>query len=154
GQFYLSRTIQPGQQVIMRGLTSMFQNRIQLTNPEIQILDPEDLQAAKIVPVYPLTEGLNNRQLRRMIDNALEYWADRIPDYIPEGTLERLELADLGWALRNIHFPEGWDHRAHAENRLIFDQLIMLQLTIMANRRQWESVPAVSLNIEDETLDA
>lgn len=153
GQFYLTRSIQTGQQLILRGLTSMFQNRIQLTNPEIQVLDAEDLQAAKIVPVYPLTEGLNNRQLRRMIDKALEYWVDRIPDYVPEGTLERLELADLGWALRNIHFPEGWDHRDHAENRLIFDQLIMLQLTIMANRRQWEAVPATGLHIEDETLD-
>lgn len=154
GQFYLQRSIQPGQQIVLRGQTSAYQNQIQMTNPEIQPLDVEDLNAARIVPVYPLTEGLNNRNLRRMIDKALEYWSDRIPDYIPEGTLERLDLADLGWALQNIHFPEGWDHCEHAERRLIFDQLLMLQLTIMANRRQWQSVPATSLFVEDEPLEA
>ncbi|MBL8132998.1 MAG: ATP-dependent DNA helicase RecG [Anaerolineae bacterium] len=154
GQSYLRRTIQPGQQVVLRGQTSLFRNLIQFTNPEIVPLDLEDLQAAQIVPVYPLTEGLNNRQLRRIVEKALDYWTERIPDYVPEGTLERLNLADLGWALRNIHFPEGPDHLEHAKNRLIFDQLLMLQLTIMANRRQWQSLPALSLTIEDPVLDA
>lgn len=107
GQPYLERTLQPGMQVLLRGQTSLYQNRIQLTNPEIQPLDIEDVQAARIVPIYSLTEGLNNRQLRRIIERALDYWEPRIPDYLPEGTLERLDLADLGWALRQIHFPEA-----------------------------------------------
>jgi ATP-dependent DNA helicase RecG len=153
GQPYLGRTLQPGMQVLLRGQTSLYQNRIQLTNPEIQPLDIEDLQAARIVPVYPLTEGLNNRQLRRIIERALDYWESRIPDYLPEGTLERLDLADLGWALRQIHFPEGMDHHRHAQRRLAFDQLLMMQLTIMANRRQWQAVPAQPLPIEDDLLD-
>jgi len=154
GQAFLRQTIKVGQQVLLRGQTSMFQNRIQLTNPEIQIVDLEDLQAAKIIPVYPLTEGLNNRQLRKIIEKALDFWAERIPDYIPENTLERLDLADLGWALRNIHFPEGMDHRDHAQNRLIFDQLLMLQLTIMANRRKWQSIPARALDVSDVQINS
>ncbi|MDZ4770384.1 MAG: ATP-dependent DNA helicase RecG [Chloroflexota bacterium] len=154
GQPYLQRTLPIGQQVVLRGQTSLFQNQIQLTNPEIQPLDLEDLQAARIVPVYRLTEGLNNRQLRRIIEKALDYWEDRIPDFIPEATLERLDLADLGWALRQMHFPAGWDHQQHAKHRLVFDQLLMLQLTIMANRRQWQAIPAIPLPIEDSLLDA
>jgi ATP-dependent DNA helicase RecG len=153
GQPYLGRTLQPGMQVVLRGQTSTYQNRIQLTNPEIQPLDVEDVQAARIIPVYPLTEGLNNRQLRRMIERALDYWEARIPDYIPEGTLERLDLAELGWALRQTHFPEGWDHQKHAKRRLTFDRLLMMQLTIMANRRQWQAVPALPLPISDALLE-
>jgi len=59
--------------------------------------------------------------------SAIDYWSERIPDFVPEGTLERTELGDLGWALKNVHFPEGWDHLALARKRLVFDELLTLQ---------------------------
>ncbi|HVU09805.1 MAG TPA: OB-fold nucleic acid binding domain-containing protein, partial [Phototrophicaceae bacterium] len=61
GQYYLNRQVRVTQQVVLRGQTSMYQNRIQMTNPEIQYLELEDLQKVGIVPVYPLTDGLNAR---------------------------------------------------------------------------------------------
>ena len=154
GQYYLQRQVRVDQQVVLRGLTSMFQGRIQMTNPEIQYLELEDLQKLGIVPVYPLTEGLNARTMRRLLQKTVEYWADHLPDYMPEGTLDRAELADLGWAIKNLHFPESWDHLEHAQRRYIFDQLLLMQLTIMANRRMWQATPSDSLNISDDQLEA
>jgi ATP-dependent DNA helicase RecG len=154
GQYYLQRQVRVDQQVVLRGQTSMFQGRIQMTNPEIQYLELEDLQKVGIVPVYPLTDGLNARTLRKLLQKTVEYWSEHLPDYMPEGTLDRAELADLDWAIRNLHFPEGWDHLEHAQRRFIFDQLLLMQLTIMANRRIWQSVPSDALHIEDEKLQA
>src|SRR5690606_14096509 len=75
------------------------------------------------------------------------------PDFIPETTLDRAELADLGWAIKNIHFPAGWDHLTHAGNRIAFDGLLLLQLAILENRREWQSQPAEVLHVTDEFME-
>ncbi|MEO8398155.1 MAG: ATP-dependent DNA helicase RecG, partial [Chloroflexota bacterium] len=89
-----------------------------------------------------------------LMQKAVEYWADHLPDYMPEGTLDRAELGDLGWAIKNLHFPESWDHLEHAQRRYIFDQLLLMQLTIMANRRLWQATPSRQLQVSDEQLQA
>ena len=77
---------------------------------------------------------------------TVEQFANRIPDHIPESVLDRAELADIGWTIENLHFPEGFDHLQHARRRYIFDQLITLQLGILRNRRDWQAVPAEPLS--------
>ncbi len=152
GQFYLQKQIRLGQQICLYGETTLFNGRIQMTNPEWDYLDVEDLQNVRIVPIYPLTEGLTARVLRRWMDTAVEFWAERIPDYVPESVLERTDLADLGWAIRNLHFPESEDHLRHARRRFIFDQLLLLQLAILGGRRQWQQVAAISMPVEEEDV--
>lgn len=152
-QHWLVSKVKPGQQLVLRGMTSIFGHQIQMVNPELEHLDAANLRANSIVPVYPLTQGLGARELRRLMKNTVEYWAERLPDYVPVGTLERAELADLGWAVKNLHFPDGQDHLAHAQKRLAFDELLLLQLSILGTRREWQSVPAQPLNISDDFLE-
>lgn len=152
GQHFLINSLRKGQQVVLHGKTSIFGNRIHLTNPEWELVDIEDLRSIGIVPVYPLTEGLTNKTLRRHMKHAVEYWAERIPDYVPAAVLDRAELGDLGWAVRNLHFPESMDHLAHARRRLSFDQLLLIQLAVMGNRRTWQSTPAIPLPLDDLQL--
>ncbi len=152
GQHWLIRQIRPDQQVVIRGVTGIYRNRIQMTNPEWEFAEADNLQAARIVPVYALTEGLSAKEIRSNVKAAVDSWADRVPDYIPEGTLERADLADLAWTIRNLHAPESFDHLRHAKRRLIFDELLMLQLAMLANRRTWQSVPGISLHVEDAWL--
>jgi ATP-dependent DNA helicase RecG len=154
GQQFLVRHIRVGKQLVLSGPTSIYGNRIQMTNPEWEELDAENLHTIGIVPVYPLTEGLRARVLRKLMKNTVEYWAERLADFVPEATLERAELADLGWTMRNLHFPEGWDHLQHAQNRYVFDQLLRLQLAILSNRREWQSVPGQSLPVSDEFVES
>jgi ATP-dependent DNA helicase RecG len=154
GQHWLIRTIRRGQQVVLSGKTSIFRNRIQMVNPEWEELDAENLHTTGIVPIYPLTEKLSAKRMRRLMKDTVEYWAEQLPDYIPEATLDRAELADLGWAIKNLHFPEGQDHLRHARNRYVFDQLILLQLAILANRRDWQAVPGHALTITDDFVES
>lgn len=154
GQHFLIRTIKKSQQLVLSGKVSLFRGQMQMTNPEWEVLDVENLHTVGIVPVYGLTEGLSGRVLRKIMRNTVNYWADRIPDFVPESTLERCELADLGWALKQMHFPEGWDHLAHARSRVLFDRLLLLQLAMLANRRQWQSVSGLPLMVTDEFLDS
>jgi ATP-dependent DNA helicase RecG len=154
GQVFLARQIKPGDQIVVRGETSIYRNRLKLTNPEWEHLDTDNLRQVGIVPVYPLTEGLKARGLRNIMRRAVSYWAERLPDYVPAATQERAELADLGWAIQNVHFPKSQDHLRHASNRVVFDELLLMQLAILGNRREWQSVPADPLAVSDEWLDS
>ena len=153
GQHWLSRQLDIGQQVVLRGVTEIFRNRLQMSNPEWELLDPENLRSVGIVPIYPLTAELSARALRRLIKQVVEYWSERIPDPIPEAVLERCNLANLGWALRQLHNPDGWDHLYHAKRRLIFDQLLIMQLVMLENRRTWQRVPSRPILVSDEEME-
>lgn len=153
GQHFLIRTIRKGEQIVLSGKTSIFGNRLQMTSPEWEKLDNENLHTTGIVPVYPLVGNLKARSLRRLMKRVVDYWAERIPDYIPEATLERAELGDLGWALKNLHFPESMDHLEHAQRRFIFDELLLLQLAVLANRFEWQRVPGEPLEVTDDFLE-
>ncbi|MBI1279286.1 MAG: ATP-dependent DNA helicase RecG [Anaerolineaceae bacterium] len=153
GRHFMIRQVKKGQQLVVSGVISIYGRQVQMTNPEWEPLETENLHTVGIVPVYPLTEGLSGRSLRKLMKSAIDYWSERIPDFVPEGTLERTELGDLGWALKNVHFPEGWDHLELARKRLIFDELLTLQLAMLGNRREWQSTPAQPLNVSDEYLN-
>lgn len=153
GQHYLVRTFQPAAQFVLHGQVGAYQGRPQMANPEWEQIDPENLRQVGIVPVYPLTEGLTAKSMRRMMRETVSYWAEKLPDYMPQSVLERAELADLSWTIRNLHFPEGHDHLHHAQNRWVFDQLLMLQMAILANRREWQSVPGTPLLVDDGFMD-
>ncbi|MGJ3237538.1 MAG: ATP-dependent DNA helicase RecG [Anaerolineae bacterium] len=153
GQHFLIRSIRKGQQLVLSGKVTIWGNRLQMSNPEWETLDSENLHTIGIVPVYRLTEGVKARTFRRLMKKTVEQFADTIPDHLPESVLERAELADIGWTFHNLHFPEGFDHLDHARRRYIFDQLITLQLAILGNRRDWQAVNSDSLTVDDGWFD-
>lgn len=153
GGHYLRNTLRDGMQIVVSGKVSIFRNTFQMTNPEWEALDNENLHTIGIVPVYRLTEGIKARSFRRTMKQAIDTWADTVPDYVPLATLERAELADLGWAIKNLHFPQGWDHLDHARRRRVFDELLLLQLAILGNRRDWQAVQGIPLSLQNGFLD-
>ncbi len=153
GQHFLIRSIRKGQQLVLSGKVTVWGNRLQMSSPEWEALDSENLHTIGIVPVYRLTEGIKARAFRRLMKKTVEQFANRIPDHIPESVLDRAELGDIGWTIENLHFPEGFDHLQHARRRYIFDQLITLQLGILRNRRDWQAVPAEPLHVDDGWMD-
>ncbi len=152
-QDFLAAKLQRGMQIVLSGKITFFRNLKQMANPEWEELDSENLHTIGIVPVYRMTKGLRPRLFRRIIKSLIEEWSRKMPDPLPQAILERTELADLGWALRQAHFPDGWDHRDHAHRRLAFDQLLTLQLGLLANRREWQSTPGPRLNIGNDFLE-
>ena len=152
-QDYLAAKLQRGMQIVLSGKVTFFRDMGQMANPEWEELDNENLHTIGIVPVHRMTKGLRPRLYRRIIKSLIDEWSEKIPDPLPQATLERAELADLGWSISQAHFPEGWDHQDHAHKRLAFDELLTLQLALLANRREWQSVPGPRLTISDDFLE-
>ena len=149
-QPFLSEKIKRGMHLLLRGRVSDFQS---MANPVWEELDLDNLRNIGIVPVYRATKGLRPRMLRRTMKVLTSEWEDRIPDPIPVSVLDRGDLADLGWALKQAHFPDGDDHLRHAQRRLAFDHLLMLQLALLGRRRQWQSLPGPRLAQDEDFLE-
>ncbi|HEY9793879.1 MAG TPA: ATP-dependent DNA helicase RecG [Candidatus Obscuribacterales bacterium] len=152
-----------GAQVIASGLVERdrYSGRLQLKNSELEILagtaaDEEEmgsLHTNRLVPVYPLTEGLGLRYLRSVIHNALEMFDHALEDPIPESLRLRNNLLPLKQALWGIHFPEDVESKDEARRRLVFDELFAVQLQLA--HRRWEranSEDALAFKVPDGGL--
>jgi len=95
----------------------------------------EPLESARpeLLPIYPLTEGLSQRQLRRLIDNALSSVA--LEEYLPGWLLARRLLPDIKTAYMMLHHPETEKQFEEALRRFKFEELLLLQLGALARRR-------------------
>jgi ATP-dependent DNA helicase RecG len=152
GQLWLQRQFKRDSQVVLSGEVELFRGKVMMTNPEWEMLEHENLHTKRIVPVYALTKGLSARTMRRLMHQVMDEWSGRVPDHMPVSVLERTDLVDLNWALRQVHFPDSFEWLDHARRRLSFDELFLFQMGVMTQRRDWQSVPGQPLHVADDWL--
>jgi ATP-dependent DNA helicase RecG len=153
-QAYLEKRFERGMLVVFSGKVTLYQQRLTMTNPEWEPLEREALNTRAIVPVYPLTKNLSQGVMRKLSQKVVERYALELPDYMPEPILERVGLADLGWAIKQLHFPDSAEALRKAKRRLAFDDLLLLQLGVLRNRLSWQAQRAEPLVVTDETFTA
>jgi len=152
-QPYLAEQLRAGRQIVISGRVDEYLGRLVFQSPEWEPLEAEQLHTARIVPVYPLVQGLNAHWLRRMMKRTVDYWARRVPDPLPPELRARLNLMDLGTALAHMHFPDNWEQLESARRRLAFDELFLLQLGLQRQSREWRSQPGLPLRVSDEWME-
>ena len=96
--------------------------------------DSQNLNVARIVPIYTVCEGLSIKTLRRAIFNAIELYKNDIVNIIPEQIQERLGILDKKVSVEQIHFPESINSLEHARFSLIFEELFLVQLKLIRLR--------------------
>lgn len=109
-------------------------------------------EQALIRPVYSLTEGLSNKLVQGNVKEALEVWGDRLSDPIPFDLRQREKLCQLRYAIENIHFPENAEALRLARERLIFEELLVLQLGMFLLRRK--NRRETGIRLQDTDLSA
>jgi ATP-dependent DNA helicase RecG len=150
GRHFMIRQVKKGQQLVVEWHCFHIWSSGTDDQSEWEPLETENLHTVGIVPCLSTDRRFKRSFAAKADEKRHDYWSERIPDYVPEGTLERTELGDLGGRLRMSIFPEGWDHLELARKRLIFDELLTLQLAMLGNRREWQSIPAQALDVSDE----
>ncbi|MGD2148915.1 MAG: ATP-dependent DNA helicase RecG, partial [Anaerolineae bacterium] len=153
-QPHLARAIRPGQQIVVSGKVDEYLGRLCFTSPEWEPLREELLHTNRIVPVYPLTEGIGGKWLRRLMRRTITYWARLLPDYIPTSVLETEGLLDLETAILEAHFPTSGELLTRARQRLAFNELFVLQLALLRQRRLWRSQPGQPVPVQEDLLQA
>ncbi len=103
----------------------------------------------RILPIYPLTEGLTQYQIQTIIKNALENLPDLLPEAFPTEYLAPRRLAPIADAIRKIHFPATAEEAAFARRRFVYQELLILQLALAicrARRRVNMKAPPLPRN--------
>jgi ATP-dependent DNA helicase RecG len=152
-QPHLGRQLKPTRQVVVSGRVDEFLGRLTFQSPEWEPLDRQLLHTARLVPIYPLTDGLSARWLRKTVKRTVDYWSHRMPDHLPDELRERVGLLDLETALRQVHFPDDLSRLERARYRLAFDELFLIQIGVLRQRHEWQSEPGQVVPVDDDTLE-
>ncbi len=151
-QPWLSEKLKAGTQIVLSGKIDQYLGRPVMSAPEWEALEWDPLRTRRIVPVYPLTQGLSGNKLRDLLRTAVSDWAPRIPDPLPRSVRQSQNLYSLPQAIAQIHFPDSQATLHHARRRLIFDELFLLQLGMQGKRQSWQAYPGIPLQIPAEAL--
>lgn len=151
-QPWLTEKLKAGMQIVISGKVEQYLGRPVFNSPEWEPLEMDPLRTRRIVPVYPLSQGLNSTRMRDIMQTAVSYWGLRVPDPLPKTIRERQKLYSLPQAIQQLHFPDSQESLHHARQRLVFDELFHLQLGMQAFRREWQREPGIELTLNSEQL--
>ncbi len=142
-QPWRERQLAAGTELMLFGKVEEFRGRPQMTNPVVDLIGD---RTGRIVPVYPQSEkaGVMTWEVARMEAEVLRR-AGEFTDPVPPRILEQFDLADRTTAFRGIHAPGSMEEVVRARTRLVFDELVRLQLRLVQRKRQLEvSAPGVA----------
>lgn len=135
-QPWLKKQLRPGMTVLMTGKVERRYGQVQVNGPEWEEFDGSDtLHAGRLVPIYPATDGLNQKLLRTLIHQAVGLVAPALPEPLPDELRARYDLLPVATAVRQMHFPTDENELRAARRRLVIAELLVLQ-TGLALRRQ------------------
>ena len=134
------RLYPPGSVVAISGLVKQSKYGINIDSPEIEVLGGEgdsieSLKVGRVVPIYPLTEGVGADLVRKAVVASLPSVVE-LRDPLPRALREKYELVDLAVAIAHIHFPPSTEELATARRRLVFDEFFYLQLGLLRRRAE------------------
>lgn len=117
------------------------------------ILDPSNINMARIVPIYPLSEKLNIKTLRRAIFNTIQLFKNDIETVLPNKIIEKYNLLPKNEAIEGIHFPKDNETLQKARYTLVFEELFLIQLKLALLREENnKNLSAVPLEIKKDGL--
>jgi ATP-dependent DNA helicase RecG len=135
-QPYLDKYFKEGQEIVLYGRVETFKNRLQMIVPDFELINPEDrtLNMGRIVPIYPLTKGVTQRYLRKLIDTLLDLHAQDLEDVIPIDIRKRHHLDNIAESIKHIHFPRNFEDQQAANSRVAFEEFFLFQVCVTLRR--------------------
>ena len=159
GRRYIERRLHAGQTVDMSGKVEVRGWLPRFQNPDFGDAGGESLNAGRIVPVYRLTAGVTLPTLRARIKDALVAALPTQPEYLDSPLRKELEtevgrLVDVREAIDWVHFPPEFERLDDALRRLAFDELLALQIGMVARQRQRHTEQSLPIAVSDAVFQS
>lgn len=157
-QPYLVQTIRKNMIVNLSGKVSFSKDSLCLSSPTYEIV-PRALadtnenftHTGRLVPIYHETQGLSSRYLRYLIKPYLKI-TDEIVDFMPEQIKKEFNLINLDEAINKIHFPSCEQDTQTAKQRLVFDELFLIQLNLLRRKQKNDQQKAISITFNQSLI--
>ena len=141
---------------LVRGESYMFFGKIEaagmrrsMVNPVYEKSTGSGTVTGRIIPIYRVCNGLNQRTMLQAVRQGLDACLDRIPDVLPQDVRERCRLAQPAYAYENIRFPKDVDALELARRRLIFEELFVLACALGRIRGERVREEGLKLSVHD-----
>jgi len=149
-----------GAGIMVSGLVKRnnYDGQITLDKPTYSIMDedilnPANVNMARIVPIYPLSENLNIKTLRKAIFNTIQLFKNDIETILPEEIIKKYDLLEKRDAIEGIHFPENNETLNRARYSLVFEELFLIQLKLALLREENnKNLSSIPLKIKPDGL--
>ncbi|MCC0630055.1 MULTISPECIES: ATP-dependent DNA helicase RecG [unclassified Clostridioides] len=125
---YIKNTFRPGDSILVFGKVKKKFNYLELTSCELEYLTNSPKNTCRFMPVYQLTYGVTNKEIMSIIRTVLEDKDLIIQEYMPQRIIEKYRLCSIDFAVRNIHSPINKESLKIALYRIVFEELLILQL--------------------------
>ena len=136
-QGYLKDKFQAGRMYRFFGKISVKGSRFEMNSPVYDEID-ESKNTGKIIPIYPLTYELKQSTLRRIIENGLAEVKGQLQETLPEYILQENNLWEINQTIERIHFPHEFSDFNKARERLVFEELLTMQLALIKLKNNYE----------------
>lgn len=130
-QPYIKNQLIPGREYSFTGKVAKKYGRLQMESPDYEPVSDNSLNTGRIIPVYTVPKKLSQKIIRGCIKDAMDSVEGGLEEYMPEKILKKHNLCGREFAVRNIHFPESDNAFFKARKRLVFDELLFLQLHLL-----------------------
>ncbi|PHR99905.1 MAG: ATP-dependent DNA helicase RecG [Blastopirellula sp.] len=136
-QAFLRKKFVDGQRVLVSGNPKMNGLRWEMSHPTVETLsEGEVFEGGRLMPIYPLTEGIRQPAMRKIVSSAIETFVEDIEEVLPEPFLKDHNLIPVHQAIRLIHDPLDKEEKEQARKRFIYQELFVLQLALAMRRNQ------------------
>ncbi|HXH60310.1 MAG TPA: ATP-dependent DNA helicase RecG [Fimbriimonadaceae bacterium] len=136
-------------EIVAFGLVKEGDRVMEMHSPEWEPIgeDEDSDDFARLVPVYPLTEGVPQYVVRKAARSAAERFAQLLDDPLPEAFRKRHKLPALSWCVRQIHLPDDLEARDKAKHRMAFEEFFYLQLMLQMRRQEVQQEVGVAFPV-------
>ena len=137
-QSYLKKMFRIGETYKFFGRINKRIGQTEMVSP-VYDLEGNNKNTGRIIPIYPLTYSLSQNTLRHIIEEGLKQAKDKIAETLPEYILEEYKLMKLKNAMQSIHFPKELKDFGEARNRLVFEELLTMQLLLLNLKNKYKN---------------
>ena len=136
-QSYLRNMFKPGEIYKFFGKVKRIGNKVEMNSP-VYDEGVNTKNTGKIIPIYPLTYNLSQNNIRKIIENGLELVKNKLKETLPDYLIKEYKLMDINSATNSIHFPKDFTEFNIARKRLVFEELLSMQLALLSLKSQYK----------------
>lgn len=137
-QSYLKGKFKVGQRYKFYGKAQVRYGKVEMVNPVYDI-EENSKNTGKIIPIYPLTYNLKQSAIRNAIENGLKMVNEKLEETMPDYLLSEYHLMERNQAMKQIHFPDNFEEYENARKRLVFEELLSMQLALSGLKNKYDN---------------
>lgn len=136
-QNYLKGKFKAGQRYKFYGKAQVKYGKVEMVNPVYDV-EEGNKNTGKIIPIYPLTYSLKQGAIRNAIENGLKMVDGKLEETIPDYLMKEYNLKERNKAIKQIHFPDNFEEYETARKRLVFEELLSMQLALSGLKNKYD----------------